>query len=698
MEPIICQICNESKPTHRHLTSHLQKHKISLNEYNKKFNIKLPHSICKVCGKEIELKRKYCSNKCKFSDKELNKLRSIKTYNIDTSKQLKCKYCEHITNDVNNFAGYAQLHLLNKHNITVEYLMHYDIIDKPVLPTFKCPLCEWTTVDLENKSGWLTTHLKKSHNLSPSEFVVKFPLYKKLWTIYFKKKERELFILENSRNRIRCEICNLYFKKLSNSHLLTHNITPLQYKEKFGIFKTTSDQTSYVQSQITSKHNLLHGTSFAKNHKSSYEDEFRDTLQKCNIGFVSPFLYHGKLYDIFVPSINAVIEIDGTGHHKNVLEYLTLQTINGSCNDKSKTDIMRTSIFNFYRIRYNKDTFLFSDINELDIELKKNIYIPDYSITWKQIISSKEYFTRYISVKGKEKLRKYASLLLKFIRTFHPPFPYPSLEENIQGITTQIQTTDYSSILENKTFISKRCHSVGHNYLKHHFKSYWNSAFGNNKTPIEAWNDDDIMRKVIEYRIGCNASGEVFDFSLHQLIRGLSARRYTISFFKPVLAAAIYKHFLGENQTPTVIDPCTGFGGRMLGFKSMYPRGRYIGIEPNPDTFKELQELAKNFTNVELHNCKLEDYSGNKECDLTFTSIPYFDTERYSNVIHYDSFEQWQDTFIKSLMTFENLLVNIPNELRTIFSDKCNEYFIKNGTSHFNNKHHDKLEYLLKIS
>jgi len=698
MEPIICQICNESKPTHRHLTSHLQKHKISRVNYNQKFNIKEPHSNCKICEKEIPVKRKYCSNKCKFSDKELNELRSIKEHKIDSSKQLKCKYCDYITNDVNNHGGHAIKHLTINHGISADYIIHYDIINKPIKETFKCPLCEWTTVDLENKSGWLTTHLKTEHNLSPEDFIILYPGHKPLWKLYFEKIEYDKFILSNETNRIKCEICNKNFKKLSNSHLKKHNLSPDQYKLKYGVYKTTSEYTSDIQSEITTNRNLLYGSSLVKNKISSYEYEFRDMLKAANITYVSPFLYKGKLYDAYIPDINAVIEIDGKGHHKDNLVNLTVQTINGACNDKIKNKYMSESSFNFFRVRYEREKFIFSCVPELETILSNNVYYPNYDISWKQVIASKYYFKKYIEIKGKEKLRKYASLLLKFIRTFHPPFPYPSLEENIQGITTQIQTTDYSSILENKTFISNRCHSVGHNYLKHHFKSYWNSAFGNNKTPIEAWNDDDIMRKVIEYRIGCNASGEVFDFSLHQLIRGLSARRYTISFFKPVLAAAIYKHFLGENQTPTVIDPCTGFGGRMLGFKSMYPRGRYIGIEPNPDTFKELQELAKNFTNVELHNCKLEDYSGNKECDLTFTSIPYFDTERYSNVIHYDSFEQWQDTFIKSLMTFENLLVNIPNELRTIFSDKCNEYFIKNGTSHFNNKHHDKLEYLLKIS
>ena len=148
------------------------------------------------------------------------------------------------------------------------------------------------------------------------------------------------------------------------------------------------------------------------------------------------------------------------------------------------------------------------------------------------------------------------------------------------------------------------------------------------------------MKKIINYRIGINKSNEIFDFSLHQLIRGLSANRYTISFYKPVLAAKIYKTFLNNNINPIVLDPCAGFGGRMLGFKSLYPNGTYIGIEPREKTFNELKKLAKNFNNVELFNCKIEDFKDKyNNYDLVFTSIPYFDLENYDSETYYDDID-----------------------------------------------------------
>ena len=276
-------------------------------------------------------------------------------------------------------------------------------------------------------------------------------------------------------------------------------------------------------------------------------------------------------------------------------------------------------------------------------------------------------------------------MLLKFVREFQPEFPAIPANEDLKGIIEKIKNYDLSKVFINDNAIFRNnCSNIGVNYLKSHHKSYWKSSYkSNNLSPVEAWGDDNIMKQVIKYRIGINNSDEIFNFSLHQLIRGLSARRLTISFFKPLLAATIYKHFLGDAKSPTVIDPCAGFGGRMIGFKSIYPNGKYIGIEPNIETYNELVKLSKNLTNVKLYNCKLEDYAGSKECDLTFTSIPYFDLETYSNPVKYRDIEDWQDTFIKSLKTYNKLVVNLPNSLEYLFENYNKKYFLQNNTSHF---------------
>jgi tRNA G46 methylase TrmB len=268
-----------------------------------------------------------------------------------------------------------------------------------------------------------------------------------------------------------------------------------------------------------------------------------------------------------------------------------------------------------------------------------------------------------------------------------------------------LSTVDVTKIYDKSTReFSNNISTVGHNYLKHHFKSYWNSKFNGNLSPVEAWLDDKIMQEVINYRIGCNNSGEVYDFSLHQLVRGLSARRITISFFKPMLAAAIYKHYLGDMESPIVLDPCCGFGGRLLGFTSTYPDGIYIGCEPNVDTYGELIKLKQDAGwsdgHVRLYNCKFEDFAdSNYNYDLVFTSIPYYDREIYSNRIVYNSFDQWKHTFIKAIekRAGNNCYINVPEELAKILGWSNIDSYIRSNRSHFDKREGCKREQIVQL-
>jgi hypothetical protein len=430
-----------------------------------------------------------------------------------------------------------------------------------------------------------------------------------------------------------------------------------------------------------------------KTKKSEIEKFVQSQLQYSS----GSFIYKGREFDIKVN--DNIYEIDGDFYHPPNLKNLTLIQINSLINDYKKIQLLKYSKYKLYKIHVSELPEIITEEN-----LKESSYIPDYNIEYKQTIISKEYFERYIENKGKEKLEKYIPLLLKFLRTFQTSFPFPEQEENLSEIINKIQKYDLNRIYDSGIF-RNNISVIGNNYLKSNFKSYWNSAYGENLTPVQAYFDDDVMEKIIQYRIGCNDSNEIFNFSLHQIIRGLSARRLTVSFFKPLLATAIYHHFLKEKESPKVLDPCSGFGGRLLGFISKYPKGIYIGIEPNIDTFNELQNLRKNLirelnlssNQIQLHNIKFEDYKNyNENYDLVFTSIPYFNLEVYSNSVDYKSFKDWKNLFINHFYQFNNVYLNMNVEL----SEKLNlneDYKILNNTSHFNKSSNKKYEVICKL-
>ncbi len=69
----------------------------------------------------------------------------------------------------------------------------------------------------------------------------------------------------------------------------------------------------------------------------------------------------------------------------------------------------------------------------------------------------------------------------------------------------------------------------------------------------------------------------------------------------------------------------------------------------------------------------------------------------YSNNVFYESIENWKETFIKSLFTYNNLLINMPNDLYNYISIPCNNiFYIQSNTSHFDKNNTQKTELLCK--
>lgn len=413
---------------------------------------------------------------------------------------------------------------------------------------------------------------------------------------------------------------------------------------------------------------------------SKPELEFLRFLQLNNIRFEVQYPTEYGNIDFYLSDLNLFVEIDGVYWHPIVPENLNIQLVSSCISQKRKENIP-----NLVRIR-ETDVSKIQNINDL---YKLNSQY-DNNIDFYTVVANKSYF---LNITDDEK-RKCIPYLLKFLEAFQPEFPVIPNNENLLDITSKIFKCDVSNIKTDNFTFRQNCSTIGISYLKSNFNSYWKSSYKGRKSPIDVWKDYNIMSKIIEYRIGLNKNKETFHFTLHQMVRGISAFKHTISFFRPLLAAAIYYEFLADKENPIVLDPCAGFGGRLLGFKSKYPNGKYIGIEPNLETFNELKKLAENFTNIELYNCKIEDFILTEEVDLTFTSMPYYDIETYSNVVEYKNFEEWKNAFIEKLKSLPNLVINIPVIYRDLFPGGI-EYRIVGNTTHFNKTANQKFEYLL---
>lgn len=526
---------------------------------------------------------------------------------INKPRNIKCEICE---KEISLY-GFPS-HLINVHNLkSTDYVNKFGEFRAPKrsqsirnIQKITCGICN----DIFSSVG-MFVHLRDTHNLNPDEYTVNHDEYRP-------SKLREKSYIDrlkqvSDREKQICVICkqefasgNLLGGHIKSAHLLSkkdyilnhvfNGIRPIcecgcgrkvkllnyyPYKVDYIFGHNNDGETNPMfgrhHSIETKKKMSIKAIErikggIGKTIDTEPELRFKAILDKFNIEYKHPYIINlGNRYasvDFYLPEKNLLIEIDGEYWHPDKLENLNFHILPNVISDKQKENVS-----NMIHLRENNiKTFeKYSTSKDLVFDFLLYSSKPyNQKINYKQKIINKEYFKICLDKKGKNYLKSYSWLLLKFLRTFQLTFPYPNLEENLEEIINKINKADLTKAYNplSKEF-SNNISVVGHNYLKYFFHSYWKSKFNGNKSPEETWLDDKIMKEVIEYRIGCNDSNEIFNFSLHQMVRGLSARRITISFFKPLLSAVIYFKFLGNKENPVVLDPCCGFGGRLIGIQ-----------------------------------------------------------------------------------------------------------------------------------
>lgn len=119
-----------------------------------------------------------------------------------------------------------------------------------------------------------------------------------------------------------------------------------------------------------------------------------------------------------------------------------------------------------------------------------------------------------------------------------------------------------------------------------------------------------------------------YDDTPHDIFRIYRVCYSSVSVFKISNAINIIEQF---PQIKTIIDPCAGWGGRMLG--SILSGKKYIGFDTNLNLRDAYEKILRHFPN---HNARIKfcdaldiDYTKYRY-DCIFTSPPYYNIELYS--------------------------------------------------------------------
>ena len=141
--------------------------------------------------------------------------------------------------------------------------------------------------------------------------------------------------------------------------------------------------------------------------------------------------------------------------------------------------------------------------------------------------------------------------------------------------------------------------------------------------------------------------------------RGYNGVAY-VNEFPPFVARTIYLRYADGKKNFKVLDPCCGWGGRMIGCASI-PNTTYVGCEPCTETYDGLVKLGEWLKtlqptfNYQISKVPFEDYKTDEKFDMALTSPPYYNTEKYSDeetnsLNRYDTYERWVDGFYNPLI------------------------------------------------
>lgn len=220
--------------------------------------------------------------------------------------------------------------------------------------------------------------------------------------------------------------------------------------------------------------------------------------------------------------------------------------------------------------------------------------------------------------------------------------------------------SDWNKLLNCATNINKlnSTSRVGIKLCEHFFPNFFDIKNNKGKSFSTNWNSSNL-EKVLRWNRKSHSTPY-----LSEIRRGIyfctGLTKNTM--YRPHLAKIIVSNFDGD----VVLDPCMGWGGRLLG--TVAAGKKYIGFDPNKETFNNLKRLVK-FLNiedrVELYNVGAEYIQDHisESVDIILTSPPYFNLEIYSEsptqsenqFINYDEWlKNWLEPVILNCLSLLN--------------------------------------------
>lgn len=227
--------------------------------------------------------------------------------------------------------------------------------------------------------------------------------------------------------------------------------------------------------------------------------------------------------------------------------------------------------------------------------------------------------------------------------------PIPTYEQVLQDrkLSDEDLQREFSKLKHYKPILTKRCFAG--NPILYHFQLDNLCRVKTGKHSFYEIMMDEAQREDWWNKINKYAHGSRPDKPATRLFEIYRRCSGAVVFFKPTVALNVYHHY-----KPThILDPCAGWGGRMLG--AMAYGCAYTGIDTNTSLRTAYTQMLSKFqvsTPVQLiwGNSLEQDFT-QIDYDLVLTSPPYYNLELYEHMPQWKTEKEFYETFLIPLIT-----------------------------------------------
>ena len=222
-------------------------------------------------------------------------------------------------------------------------------------------------------------------------------------------------------------------------------------------------------------------------------------------------------------------------------------------------------------------------------------------------------------------------------------------------VKKDVLTTDGTTILP----IDARSRP-GHKLLDHSMPHFYEVQNYKGKS-VRGMFTQEVLEKALITNISMHSTP--YKSEIRRMIT-MTAGLGSVTKYRTVTAKAIIQYY----KATRVLDPCTGWGGRMLGCLAAGEECYYVGCEPDPNTAKGLRNLladaaalpasVRSRGKIIEHPFEsattLQALTEMEKFDMILTSPPYFNLELYTagdqSTTVYPTWEEWTAHWLKPVI------------------------------------------------